>query len=781
MKNKKILSVVLTVVMLLSLLPVNVFAAKRNEPIASGSLVLSETHMGKTVTGAIPQGLPEIKTAAATYKFYDNLTDFQKRIYNGFLATEGALGQNVKVVCSESELDIFDTEAIATNVYYALAAFFEDNPEYYWLLYAPLQFNITGQGSDYILELKLDYTVIPYSNEAEIRTEYNKTMQAVENFPVSGSTRYEKVKSINDGLCERATYADLSGEVSDKLFFPSSCLLPPYETVCDGYSKAFKLICDRENIPCIIVVGYGYVYNMYGELEPGGHAWNYVQMDDGKWYAVDVTWNDSAYDAGVYEYAYDYFLKGRNSIDSSGDRFAVTHDPVGDRFAVYDDYGNEKPICLTYPALSESEYDPNAVHEPIPDPSPDPIPDDPGNTVAADVNGDGKLSVVDAKWILQSLAGLRALSSTQNSAADVNGDGKLSVVDAKWILQALAGLRELGNVSPQPENPIQDDTTVIYDGVEVTKLPYTSNGLTITSISIETGLNILVSISVKNETGKAVQEISHFDYKCYDSNGNLIRDDKVYLEDMNNGETCTVEFYIEENTAKIIFCEATIYEDDITQNTVTAMYDGYEVTKLPYTSKGMTVDSISFDNSFSLKVTITATNNTGVSIEKITNIDYKCYDADENVIDSGSLYFEYLNDGEKCIIQQYFPEDTVKIILGEATIWEYNIIADTPTTDYDGVAVTTLPYTSNGITINSASFENNYMLKMTYNVTNNTGADIMGITSFKYKCYDKNGYVIDSDLLYLENLKNGESCVIERYTKEEVVKIIFSEATVYYE
>ncbi len=453
MKKTKILSAVLTVVMLLSLLPVNVFAAKRNDSVVSGSLVLSESHMGKRVTGAIPQGLPEIKNAAATYKFYDNLTDFQKRIYNEFLATEGVLGQNISLLCSESELGGLDLEVISTNIYYALASFFEDNPEYYWLLYAPLQFEIKEQGSDYILELKLDYESIPYSNEAELRSEYNRTLQAVEDFSVSGSTRYEKVKSINDGLCELATYADLTGEVSEKVFYPSSCLLYPYETVCDGYSKAFKLICDRENIPCIIVCGYGYVYNMSGELEPGGHAWNYVQMEDGKWYAVDVTWNDSAYDSGAHDLAYDYFLKGRNSIDSSGDRFAVTHDPVGDRFVVPDEFGRENLICMSYPELSESEYDPNTIV--------DPIPDNPGTDVVADVNGDGKLSVVDAKWILQSLAGLRNLNSAQDSAADVNGDGKLSVVDAKWILQALAGLRVLGEeeshvIKNYPEFPALD-------------------------------------------------------------------------------------------------------------------------------------------------------------------------------------------------------------------------------------------------------------------------------------------------------------------------------------
>lgn len=52
--------------------------------------------------------------------------------------------------------------------------------------------------------------------------------------------------------------------------------------VCEGYSEAFKLLCDRAGIDCIIVTG---------ELDGVGHAWNRVRIND-KWYDVDVTNND---------------------------------------------------------------------------------------------------------------------------------------------------------------------------------------------------------------------------------------------------------------------------------------------------------------------------------------------------------------------------------------------------------------------------------------------------------------------------------------------------------
>ena len=60
-----------------------------------------------------------------------------------------------------------------------------------------------------------------------------------------------------------------------------------------------------------------------------------------------------------------------------------------------------------------------------------------------DVNGDGKLSAIDARWTLQYSAGNREFTAEQIAAADANGDGKVSAIDARWILQASAGNRVL--------------------------------------------------------------------------------------------------------------------------------------------------------------------------------------------------------------------------------------------------------------------------------------------------------------------------------------------------
>ena len=61
--------------------------------------------------------------------------------------------------------------------------------------------------------------------------------------------------------------------------------------------------------------------------------------------------------------------------------------------------------------------------------------------ISGDVNGDGKVSAIDARWILQHVAGTRELDEHYLKLADVNNDGKVSAIDSRWILQMVAGTR----------------------------------------------------------------------------------------------------------------------------------------------------------------------------------------------------------------------------------------------------------------------------------------------------------------------------------------------------
>lgn len=61
--------------------------------------------------------------------------------------------------------------------------------------------------------------------------------------------------------------------------------------------------------------------------------------------------------------------------------------------------------------------------------------------IIGDVNEDGNITAVDARIILQIVAGLGSEDSVNSEIADVNMDDKITAVDARFILQIVAGLK----------------------------------------------------------------------------------------------------------------------------------------------------------------------------------------------------------------------------------------------------------------------------------------------------------------------------------------------------
>ncbi len=76
--------------------------------------------------------------------------------------------------------------------------------------------------------------------------------------------------------------------------------LVDHSAVCDGYSKAFKMLLNKAGIDSEIVSGLG---------NGGGHAWNVVKIGS-SWYETDVTWDDkSSYSDNKYYFmlSHEYF------------------------------------------------------------------------------------------------------------------------------------------------------------------------------------------------------------------------------------------------------------------------------------------------------------------------------------------------------------------------------------------------------------------------------------------------------------------------------------------
>lgn len=252
------------------------------------------------------------------YLFYNQLTDRQKSMYNSIKSA--GVTDKVTLKLSQYYYGTGTTQNnaatapqadISYDIKMALTAVMEDNPMIFWpngftynYSYYPSYNSTTGKYTAEIrtINLTLYFDENSYTDIEDVKLHYNLLIEEVNNFTVNGFNRYEKVKSIHDSLCDLITYPENQGTNSSPNYGPMAHnptgALIYGSAVCEGYAEAFKLICDREGIPCITVLGYG---------NGGAHKWNYVKMDDGLWYLLDATWSDQ-----VTYIHYSYYLIGTN-------------------------------------------------------------------------------------------------------------------------------------------------------------------------------------------------------------------------------------------------------------------------------------------------------------------------------------------------------------------------------------------------------------------------------------------------------------------------------------
>lgn len=140
---------------------------------------------------------------------------------------------------------------------------------------------------------------------------------------------YEKAAFVHDFIVLNCTYdidtfnkyLNNSADGTSLSYTSYGCLVNR-KAVCEGYSKAYKLILNRLNIECEVVSG-----TATNNMSTGNHAWNYIKLDDG-YYLVDVTWDDPVSFDGTQrnEVCRDYFCL--NSEMMSKDHFSDADEEV---------------------------------------------------------------------------------------------------------------------------------------------------------------------------------------------------------------------------------------------------------------------------------------------------------------------------------------------------------------------------------------------------------------------------------------------------------------------
>lgn len=184
-------------------------------------------------------------------------------------------------------------------LYAVFSAFDRDCPEVFWLNGKwSVGSNAQRQGSRCTVEIVVGIHGMrsdAYANARAIREAIVLREAAIarvmRTFDVR-TTNYEKIVAFNDFLTKQNEYNTMEN--------PENAPSESYESIsaligrsgmegpiCEGYAKAFKVLCDAAQISCVLVDGVA--VNSVGSAQ--SHMWNYVYLQ-GAWYAVDVTWND---------------------------------------------------------------------------------------------------------------------------------------------------------------------------------------------------------------------------------------------------------------------------------------------------------------------------------------------------------------------------------------------------------------------------------------------------------------------------------------------------------
>ena len=194
-----------------------------------------------------------------------------------------------------------------------------DYPELFWVPYTyvvnkekgnpgvRLAFELTNAGSN------KKYLVEPYEVDQKQAELNKKTQNIIDEVEKNAKTPYQKVLYLHDLLINNITYShgrDEGGKtVYDDMAYTVYGALVNRDAVCEGYAKAMSYLCKKMGIECILVTGVS---------KDQGHMWNLVELE-GKWYHIDVTWDDAEkiieYPLHAYFCLTDEQIKADHTID----------------------------------------------------------------------------------------------------------------------------------------------------------------------------------------------------------------------------------------------------------------------------------------------------------------------------------------------------------------------------------------------------------------------------------------------------------------------------------
>ena len=277
--------------------------------------------------------------------YYEQLDVYSKLIYKAILSNIDNLrigNKEIELSNSLSNIMKKDNGKEEINIAFqnAWSAFRLDHPEIFDIniknVYLTTKTITIGNKTKYefYLNSKEEKNINSINNTKNI---VEQKKQEVINNVNNGNTAI-KILGVHNWLIDNIKYDVTMQKENNSNIYGA---LIENNVVCEGYAKAFKYILDDLEIPCVIICGE--VVDEKGIIQK--HAWNEVYLN-GKWYAIDVTWDDPIIIGGgnlTNELRYKYFLKGSTEINKNHFQNGKMSD-------------DENEIEFKYPELSIDDY-----------------------------------------------------------------------------------------------------------------------------------------------------------------------------------------------------------------------------------------------------------------------------------------------------------------------------------------------------------------------------------------------------------------------------------------
>lgn len=206
---------------------------------------------------------------------------------------------------SYGDLGLSDNEANEVEHWFK-----RNNPQYYFITTNTWYRHVSG-------DMRIEFQDFATDGEkrAEITNEMFDKLDCWIAECADEPTVWRKVIAINRKICESTKYdkrvtPDNDTYASGKNQSMYSVLMTD-ETVCSGYALTFSAMAHSLGIDSL---------RAYNKT----HGWNAVKFDDGKYYYVDVTWNDL--DNGYSEYMEKYIGFGTDSAEKFDSETSSNHE-----------------------------------------------------------------------------------------------------------------------------------------------------------------------------------------------------------------------------------------------------------------------------------------------------------------------------------------------------------------------------------------------------------------------------------------------------------------------